>query len=458
MRNDYLKIGMVLFICMVNYASSYGQISIKGTLTNDCKEDSIFILEHDGIALKKIQSAVLVKKGKKASFSFRFKKLEKGFYFLGVRQNNIKELILGDEKKVTVKGSCNQLRRVVVESPTNTYYRQVANQINQLDRQNNEQIQLFRNAKGDQNKIKVVIQNMANIDAARKKLLQDARIKNPFIGNFVGLHTYLSYHNNRGKYRNEVEYFGNEYFKQVNLADPHFNRIPFLYNKVMQYTQTLSQLNQPPKILEAFANRWLSMIPKGSRTHKMFLASTMNAFLQKQKTELFVKYATEYLKYFKNENADVTANITQQIRQVSLFAVGGIPPDIVQTTPEGDSLNLYDLRGKVVLVDFWASWCRPCRKANPEVVALYQKYKDKGFDVLGISLDRKKERWLKAIEQDKLTWHHVSDLKGWKNAAALLYGVRSIPQTFLLDKEGRILAHNLKGPDLANKLKQIFGE
>ena len=299
---------------------------------------------------------------------------------------------------------------------------------------------------------------MANIDAARKKLLQEVRVKNPFLGNFVGLHTYLSYHNNKGAYRNEIEYFGNEYFKQINLSDPHFNRIPFLYNKIMQYTQTLSQLNQPANILESFSNRWLSTIPKGSRTHKMFLASTMNTYLQQQKTNLFVKYADQYLKYFKNENPDVTANVNKQLRQMRLFAVGGTPPNIVQRTPKGDSLNLYNLRGKVVLVDFWASWCRPCRKVNPEVVALYNKYKDKGFDILAVSLDNNKGRWIKAIEQDKLTWHHISDLKGWKNAAALLYGVRSIPQTFLLDKEGRILAHNLKGPDLANKLKQIFGE
>jgi peroxiredoxin len=123
---------------------------------------------------------------------------------------------------------------------------------------------------------------------------------------------------------------------------------------------------------------------------------------------------------------------------------------------DGTELKLSDLRGKVVLVDFWASWCRPCRLANPEVVALYAKYKDQGFEILGISLDRNTAAWEKAIEKDNLTWYHVSDLKGWQNAAAQLYGVRSIPQTLLIDEEGKIIARNLKGAALEAKLKEIF--
>ena len=148
MKNQYHKTGITLIISVFCLMTGYSQISIKGELNNDCKEDSIFILEHDGIALKKIQSAVLVKKDKKLTFKFKLKKLVKGFYFLGVRQNNVKEIILGDEKKITITGSCNQLRGAVVKSPVNTYYRQIAGQINQLDRQNNQQIQQFRAAKG----------------------------------------------------------------------------------------------------------------------------------------------------------------------------------------------------------------------------------------------------------------------------------------------------------------------
>jgi thiol-disulfide isomerase/thioredoxin len=126
-------------------------------------------------------------------------------------------------------------------------------------------------------------------------------------------------------------------------------------------------------------------------------------------------------------------------------------------TPDGNPLSLQSLRGKVVLIDFWASWCGPCRRENPHVVAAYQQYHGKGFDVLGVSLDKTKDRWLAAIEKDGLIWHHVSDLKGWQNAAAQLYGVRSIPHTVLLDREGKIIARGLRGAALTAKLDELFG-
>ena len=110
-----------------------------------------------------------------------------------------------------------------------------------------------------------------------------------------------------------------------------------------------------------------------------------------------------------------------------------------------------------VLVDFWASWCGPCRRENPHVKKLYDRYKDEGFTVLGVSLDKDEERWLQAIAADKLNWHHVSDLKGWSNEAAKLYGVRSIPHTLLLDREGKIIGVKLRGDALEKKLEEVFG-
>lgn len=140
-------------------------------------------------------------------------------------------------------------------------------------------------------------------------------------------------------------------------------------------------------------------------------------------------------------------------------SVGSMAPELAFPNPEGDILKLSDLRGKYVLIDFWASWCGPCRRENPHVVSLYNKYKDKGFDIYSVSLDRDKNGWLKAIEADKLTWpNHVSDLKYWSSEAAKIYGVNSIPATFLLDQEGRIIGKNLRGNELTNTLRNIFGE
>lgn len=138
------------------------------------------------------------------------------------------------------------------------------------------------------------------------------------------------------------------------------------------------------------------------------------------------------------------------------IAIGAVAPDFSQNTPAGTPLMLSSLRGKYILVDFWASWCQPCRAENPNIVNAYNLYKDKGFDILGVSLDADSAAWIKAIADDKLTWNHVSDLKYWDNAAAKTYGIRSIPASLLLDKEGRIIGKDLRGPALEAKLAELM--
>lgn len=136
--------------------------------------------------------------------------------------------------------------------------------------------------------------------------------------------------------------------------------------------------------------------------------------------------------------------------------IGENAPDFTLADTDGNPVKLSAHFGKYILLDFWAAWCGPCRKENPNVVEAYQKYKDKGFDVFGVSLDRTKEAWLKAIEKDNLPWTHVSDLIYWQSAPAALYGVRAIPANFLISPEGVIIAKNLRGEDLQNKLAEIF--
>ena len=138
-------------------------------------------------------------------------------------------------------------------------------------------------------------------------------------------------------------------------------------------------------------------------------------------------------------------------------SIGALAPEIALPNPDGKTMKLSDLRGKVVLIDFWAAWCRPCRMENPNVVKAYKKYHNKGFEVFSVSLDRDKASWVKAIQDDELIWsNHVSDLKHWQSEAAKIYGVTGIPATFLIGKDGRIIAKNLRGAALENALKELF--
>ncbi|MBO9727726.1 MAG: AhpC/TSA family protein [Chitinophaga sp.] len=156
------------------------------------------------------------------------------------------------------------------------------------------------------------------------------------------------------------------------------------------------------------------------------------------------------------KNGQYGQSVTAYIKSLKVSAVNIAADDFSQTDTKGQPVKLSSFRGKYVLVDFWASWCGPCRQENPNVVKAYNKYKDKNFTILGVSLDDNRDRWLRAISQDNLHWTQVSDLRGWGNEVAVQYGIQSIPSNFLVSPDGKIIARNLRGEELEAKLEEVL--
>lgn len=208
------------------------------------------------------------------------------------------------------------------------------------------------------------------------------------------------------------------------------------------------------------------MIPAQVDWHSKFVLEYPDSYISgtMELWDLMESYAPDHILKkmwdglsVKNKSTAVGKEIGQFVEARLNTAIGKIAPDFSQNDTSGKSLKLSSLRGKYVLIDFWAAWCGPCRAENPNLLKTYEKYKGDGFTVLGVSLDRNTEEWKKAIIKDKLPWYHVSDLNFWKNAVALQYAVPHVPFSSLVDPSGKIIAISLRGEVLNDKLKEIFG-
>lgn len=259
------------------------------------------------------------------------------------------------------------------------------------------------------------------------------------------------------------------------------------YDTVSVQQQLLDSLNTERKNAKS-AGKKKSLTRKFRKERKAYL-DYLTSFVEENKASPAVLPALSLLQPIKHEeyfkkaakalegkmsHSPYYAKLRRQLRKVKKYkeqqkargqqkdkdpklAKGEKAPEIKMKNPQGEPVSLSSLRGKVVLVDFWASWCKPCRIENPRMVKMYNKYKDKGFEIYGVSLDKRKKDWKQAIKKDGLPWVHVSDLKFWSSRAAKKYNVNSIPYTVLLDEQGKIIAKGLRGKELENKLQEVLG-
>lgn len=259
-------------------------------------------------------------------------------------------------------------------------------------------------------------------------------------------------------------------FKEMEVVRLKQDSIRRVFEAYMNTTRDSLILDQFSKTLEPTFNAYSEAYRKSAEEVTAYIKQFID-----QNTSSFVSLAAiqmlntdKDIAYFikvsdaltaKYPNIETLKGFKAYVDKARKLAQGMPPPEITMNDRDGNPLSLSSVKGKVVLVDFWASWCKPCRAENPFLVSVYNKYKDKGLDIFSVSLDQDKGAWLKAIESDKLTWkNHVCDFKMWQSPVVADYGFTGIPFAVLLDKEGNIAGKNLRGPALEEKVKELLGE
>lgn len=439
-------------------AQSFSTVTLSGEFQTCAPTDSLRLFDFVGLSLRQL-AAIGLKSDEngKYTFSVNLNGIKQGFYFLGISPEKTVPLILGSEAQMHLIANCNTFTQnlQIVGSEMNRDYQTIMQKVETLTQQTNTIFGQFRYSPPND---PYLMGELLKLDKQKLGLLDSLKKSNPYMSKLVALRTYLSYQHNR-KSPNELEgdYLASNYFKFVDFTDPVYDNAPLLFNVVQGYAKTLTMLGISAEDQQAAADKLLKNLTKERNTYALIMLGLATGF-KGADDDCFKKYALQYMSDYPNLNVALNQDFQQHLAnpKVKQFLIGEKAPDFKLLTPDGKELALSDLKGKIVMVDFWASWCKPCRKENPRAVQIYNRFKNQGFEILSVSLDQQKEAWLQAIESDGMPWKHISDLKGWQCEAAKLYGVSSIPYTLVVDKEGRILAKNLRGEVLERRIAKEF--
>lgn len=450
-----------LSLLLLASCSSPKSVKLEGSLTN-CAADSLRVFTLNGSDLQQVAAGAL----SGGAFAFDATIPADGFYWVGTNPRDIRSAVLMQGESLNLSGQCGALKDAnITQSPVNDSYTQLAQQI-QLDKQRYDGMyrQMMTGRPADDN----FRGQMENLYSKMKGLADSLQKTDSPLGKAIALDVSSTPYNPANSlYSNAIEHYAANYMPLADLSDPAYAYIPMLGETAGQFTMLLTQaFAQDQALFDTYLSKFLDRIPAKTVAHRNVTARVIG-MLEQARSQSYETYAQPYIaSYPADRNAQRMKQVIPAIAQYyaqkeiadAQFAKGMTPPEIALPTPKGDELRLSDLKGKVVLIDFWASWCGPCRKENPNVKKLYAKYKQKGFEILGVSLDSDKGKWEQAIAKDGLEWLHVSDLRKWQSIAAKAYSVSAIPQTFLLDRDGTIIARGLRGPALEQKLAEVFGE
>lgn len=436
--NIFILLGTVFFAF-----SLQAQYKIQIQAPGDAKITKIYLYEYVGNFTLLVDSAAITKG--KATFNSK-KSHKRGFYFLGTNNQEGFNFIWGNESfQISLDPKDIKGKREITGSEENKLFGMLTQANVQMNAIDAEAKQLQAPGPLDQDKVKLRMQVLQaqydSINQAQQtfKAQMLAQKEKYFFAKMLSIFSV-------------AEEVGKEqFFSNPEFTDPEYTRGDMLNNKIMLFLQKYA--DSDPSKYEDLGKWLISKTPAKSPNRLQFVMTL--GIIHVQATQEFPVYAEKVLKEEFGEMRLVKDFLAGMPK--SEPREGEEAPNISGLASDGSVLELKSLRGKYVLLDFWASWCGPCRMENPNVVKLYQYFKDKGFTIYSVSLDNNKANWLGAIAKDGLEWpHHVSDLKGWQSEYAAQYKVRGIPMTFLLDKNGKIIAKNLRGPALAQKLQELM--
>jgi thiol-disulfide isomerase/thioredoxin len=417
--------------------------SVSGKLSNAPTAAKVYLYEYFGSNFYKIDSAIV----KNGAFKIApAKPLPRGFYQIGESVQNSFILILANEQ-VIVEADWKNLRgtTTITNSQENTYFRELLafnTKVGSLEAESREIMSLKEQDPELFNKKSVVFQKKYDSLMTANNNMKISVMQNSPKLFFVKVLKMFVMDDKQEK---------EAFFTEQELKDDEYTRGDMFVNKVAFYLQKFAGSDE--KLWEVEGNDLAARCLEKSRVRELAYISTIQIMAQSG-----MQIPKSTVKKLKSEygNSPRTKDLLAQLPKPEPTE-GDEAPEIILSDAMGKKLPLSSLRGKYVLIDFWASWCGPCRMENPNVVRVYNAYKDKGFTIYSVSLDNSKDNWLAAIQKDGLTWpNHVSDLKGWGSEGAALYSVRGIPATFLIDKNGVIIAKNLRGYALEKKLSELI--
>jgi thiol-disulfide isomerase/thioredoxin len=453
-----------------------GKISVQlsGTLRN-ATQDSIYLMQAVGANYETLAAAPLTKSGQVATFSFTASVPEKGMYLLGLvkgeQQIDGAMVLLGTEKRLEVEADAQQSLGASATFPNSALNRELRDFLMQAGRYQQQVNSLYQQIQQDRNAGGTRTERLAgqvdSIYKAQAAYYAQMRQRKDQLGTVASLYYYLPYEavDPARRPATPEEWFAKEFLREIPFENPELAYYPIYYQRIRSYvTSLMAQFGYGADAIVKNLTPHLTKAQPGTKNHEVLLLAAIDGSVDQsaQQTpefrEVYFELATLYIEAYPQ--SAYTPALQGNLKQIgNLIRIGKGVPEIEEKGADGKTYKLSDLKGKVVLLDFWASWCGPCRRENPNVVAVYNQYKDKGFTVFSVSLDRDDAAWKAAITKDQLAWpYHVSDLGFWQSKHAKAYGVSSIPATFLLDKDGKVVAKNLRGPALEAKVKELLGQ